>query len=314
MDTGDFDRALARHNLAGFWTARVPAHAPERPFLWKWAEVRDALLRASREIGIDAAERRVIKLANPHQPTGAASRTIQFNFSIVNGGETARAHRHTLGAVRFVVEGGGAWTNVEGARCDMAPGDLILTPSWSWHDHCNTSKEPVIWLDGLDGPLVQSLNAAFFGAYPQAAQPVAHTTSPLRYPFAEALAALDAAPDDPFDGRAWRYPDRATGGDTLPTLGCEISRLAPGRRTGCHRHASAALYHVVAGSGRTQAGDEVLEWSRGDTFVLPLWTWHSHEGLGDEPALLFSMNDRPAMKALGLYREEAENAAEGQGR
>jgi len=305
MDTADFDRALAAEHLAGFWTARVPVHAPERPFLWKWDAVRAALLRASREIGIEAAERRVIKLVNPHQGSPAASRTIQFNFSIVNGGETARAHRHTLGAVRFVVEGGGAWTTVEGERCDMAPGDLILTPAWTWHDHRNDSDAPIIWLDGLDGPLVQALNAAFFGAYPQAAQAVVRPESPLRYPLAEALAALDAAPDDPFDGRCWRYPDRATGGETLATMACELARLAPGERTRSHRHASVALYHVFAGSGCTRAGDETLEWAKGDTFVVPLWCWHDHECRGPEPALLFSMNDRPAMRALGLYREEA---------
>lgn len=305
MDTTDFDRALAAHHLAGFWTARVPAHVPERPFLWKWADVREALLRASREIGLEAAERRVIKLANPHQPAGVASRTIQFNFSIVNGGETARAHRHSLGAVRFVVEGGGAWTNVDGERCDMARGDLILTPAWTWHDHHNTAVEPIIWLDGLDGPLVQALNAAFFESSPQPAQAVLRAGSALRYPLAEALAALDSAVDDPFDGRVWRYADRAVGDVTLPTMACELSRLTPGQRTGRHRHASVALYHVFAGCGRTCVGDEVLDWSRGDTFALPLWTWHAHEGLGDAPALLFSMNDAPMMRSLGLYREEA---------
>jgi gentisate 1,2-dioxygenase len=311
MDTADFDRALAARNLAGFWTARVPAHVPERPFLWKWVDVRDALLRASREIGIEAAERRVIKLANPHQASGAASRTIQFNFSIVNGGEHARAHRHTLGAVRFVVEGSGAWTNVNGERCDMAPGDLILTPAWTWHDHHNASAEPIIWLDGLDGPLVQALNAAFFENYPQAAQPTQLDNSPLRTPLAEALAALNAAVDDPFDGRVWRYAERAAGSATLPTMACELSRLVPGQRTRSHRHASAALYHVFEGRGRTRVGDEILEWSKGDTFALPLWSWHEHEGFGELPALLFSMNDAPAMRALGLYREETRDVTSG---
>jgi len=300
----DFDRELAAQHLAGFWTARVPAHVPERPFLWRWETVRAALLRAGREIGIEDAERRVIKLCHPQLPAGASSRSVQFNFSLVNGGETARAHRHSLGAVRFVVEGGGAWTTVDGARCDMAPGDLILTPAWCWHDHRNDSAEPIIWLDGLDGPLVQALNTAFFEGHPARAQAVTRTGSALRYPFTEALAALEAAPEDPCDGRVWRYLDRASGAEPLATMGCELSRLAPGRRTRCHRHTSVAMYHAVAGSGRTRAGDEMLEWSRGDTFVVPMWTWHEHEGLGAEGGLLFSMNDRPAMRALGFYREE----------
>jgi len=303
-DTADFDRALAAQDLAGFWTARVPAHVPERPFLWRWDAVRAALLRAGREIGIEEAERRVIKLCHPQLRSGASSRTIQFNFSLVNGGERARAHRHSLGAVRFVVEGGGTWTTVDGARCDMAPGDLILTPPWTWHDHHNASAEPIVWLDGLDGPLVQALNAAFFEGYHAPAQPVARPASPLRYAFAEALAALEDAPDDPCDGRLWRYPDRATGGELLATMACELSRLAPRQRTRCHRHTSVALYHVVDGRGRTRTGDEVLEWTKGDTFVLPMWTWHEHEAPDEGGALLFSMNDRPAMRALGWYREE----------
>ena len=302
MDTTDFDRELASRDLAGFWTARVPSHVAEKPFLWRWASVRAALMRAKDEIGIEEAERRVIKPLNPHLPSKAASRTLQFNFSIVNAGETARAHRHSISAIRFVVEGEGAFTTVDGARCDMAPGDLILTPAGSWHDHTNASAGPMIWLDGLDGPLVQALNAAFFENHPQAMQAVqSEGGDSLRYPWRKARAQLDAiAPtdEDPFDGARLRYP-------ALPTLACEASRLAPGRSTGRHRHANVALYHVFSGRGRTRIGDEVVDWETGDTFVVPIWQWHSHENPHAEEALLFSMNDAPVMRSLGLYREEA---------
>jgi gentisate 1,2-dioxygenase len=201
-----------------------------------------------------------------------------------------------------VVEGEGAYTTVDGARCEMLPGDLILTPAGSWHDHTNASAAPMIWLDGLDGPLVQALNAAFFENRPEAMQPVQREADEgLRYPWRKARAQLEAiaeADEDPFDAARLAYP-------ALPTLACEASRLAPGRRTRSHRHASVAMYHVFEGQGRTQVGDEVIEWERGDTFVVPLWQWHDHENTGAQDAFLFSMNDTPVMRALGLYREEA---------
>ena len=303
MDTSAFDRELEARDLAGFWTARVPSHTAEKPFLWKWASVRAALMHAKDTIGIELAERRVIKPVNPHLPSKAASRTLQFNFSIVNPGETARAHRHSISAIRFVVEGEGAYTTVDGARCAMSPGDLILTPAGSWHDHTNDSAGPMIWLDGLDGPLVQALNAAFFENRPEPIQPVQREADKaLRYPWSEARSRLEAIAkkdEDPFDGARLAYP-------SLPTLACEASRLLPGRKTRTHRHASVALYHVFAGQGRTRVGDEILEWERGDTFVIPLWQWHSHENTGGEAAVLFSMNDTPVMRSLGLYREEAQ--------
>lgn len=301
-NTEEFDRALAALDLAGFWSARVPVHRAETPFLWKWAAVHAALLRAAREIGIEEAERRAIKPLNPHLPSKAASRTLQFNFSIVNPGETARAHRHSISAIRFVLEGSGAYTTVDGARCTMAPGDLILTPAGSWHDHTNMSDAPMIWLDGLDGPLIQALNSAFFEDRAEPMQPVLHDAGEtLHVPWSTAHAALQSVAqkdEDPFDGARLRYP-------ALTTLACESTLLRPGRKTRAHRHASVALYHVFAGAGRTRIGDSVLEWAQGDTFVLPLWQWHSHENPGFDDAILFSMNDMPVMRALGLYREEA---------
>ena len=302
MDTTDFDRELASRDLAGFWTARVPRHVAEKPFLWKWSSVRAALMRAKDTIGIEEAERRVIKPLNPNLPSKAASRTLQFNFSIVNAGETARAHRHSISAIRFVVEGEGAFTTVDGVRCDMAPGDLILTPAGSWHDHTNASDGPMIWLDGLDGPLVQALNAAFFEDHAVPMQAVKREAGEsLRYPWRKARAQLDAIAEhdeDPYDGARLRYP-------ALPTLACEALRFAPGRKARAHRHASVALYHVFSGRGRTRIGETVLEWEQGDTFVVPIWQWHSHENPYADEALLFSMSDAPVMHALGLYREEA---------
>lgn len=300
--TADFDHALAADNLAGFWTARVPAHRPEPGFLWPWAPLEAALVRAGREIGMAMAERRVIKLSNPNLPSRAASRTAQFNFSIVNGGERAIAHRHSIGAIRFVLRGRLAHTTVDGARCDMGPGDFILTPAGSWHDHANLSDEPVIWLDGLDGPLVQALNLAFFEDHALAEQPVLREAdATLRVAWRDAHAAVHAiapAQEDPELGACFDYP-------ALPTLGCRLLRQRAGHSLREHRRSSAALFHVVEGAGRSMIGGQPFDWARGDTFVVPAWSWCRHAAGHGGDALLFSMDDGPALRALGLYREES---------
>ncbi len=333
MDLSKLDGELAQDQLAGFWKTRVPAHEPEAPYLWKWHSVRSALMKAKDAIGLEMAERRAIRLINPHAPVNSTSRTLQFTFSIVNPGEVARAHRHNMAAIRFVVEGHGAYTVVEGERFPMEEGDLILTPNWTWHDHFNGSDAPIIWLDGLDGPLIQSLNALFFQPYSAEKQPVKHRDGesmdrygfarspalaregrwglPFRYRWQDAeraLKATGASERDPCDGALLRYVNPVTGGFTLATMSCEVQALSAGERTMAHRHTSTALYHVFRGRGRTAVGEGWLEWETGDSFVIPLWQWHRHENTHASDAVLFSLNDRPVMESLGLYREEAKGA------
>ena len=330
MKLAELDSELEGKQLSGFWKTRVPLHASEAPYLWKWEGLLDGLTKASETIGIEQAERRAIRLVSPHLPTKSTSHTLQFTFSIVNPGEVARAHRHNMAAIRFVVQGKGAYTAVAGERFPMEEGDLILTPNWSWHDHHNDSEDPIIWLDGLDGPLIQSLNVLFFEEYEKEAQPVTRETGesasrlgftrspktdanhlhgvPFRYAWKDTHKALKTMSDserDPYDATLLRYINPATGGFTYPTMSCEIQLFKPRDRTHMHRHTSTALYHVFRGQGRTAVGEGQLEWKRGDSFVVPLWQWHSHENLGDEEAILFSINDRPVMESLQLYREEA---------
>jgi gentisate 1,2-dioxygenase len=263
-------------------------------------------------------------------PTKSTSHTLQITFSIVNPGEVAKAHRHNMAAIRFVVQGSGAYTAVDGEKFFMEEGDLILTPNWTWHDHHNESEDPIIWLDGLDGPLIQSLNVLFFEDSQIPEQAITRQTGeslsrmgfaraprqeeayrrgvPFRYSFKEtykALKAMGESDRDPFDATLLRYINPSTGGYTYPTMSCEIQRFQGKESTRAHRHTSSALYHVFRGQGRTKVGEGALEWKKGDTFVVPLWQWHAHENLGDDEAVLFSINDRPVMEALQLYREEA---------
>src|ERR671910_43336 len=176
MKLAELDGQLEKNQLAGFWSVRVPGHSAEPPYLWKWEALLDGLLKASETIGIEQAERRAIRLVHPHLPLKSTSHTLQFTFSIVNPGEVARAHRHNMAAIRFVVQGRGAYTAVDGEKFPMAEGDLILTPNWTWHDHHKESEDPIFWLDGLGGPPIQSLNVLFFEEHEKAEQPIIRET------------------------------------------------------------------------------------------------------------------------------------------
>jgi gentisate 1,2-dioxygenase len=330
MNRAELDSQLEKNYLSGFWRTRVPAHSAEAPYLWRWEPLLDGLLKASETIGIDEAERRAIRLVSPHLPIKSTSHSLQVTFSIVNPGEVARAHRHNMAAIRFVVRGKGAYTAVAGEKFYMEEGDLILTPNWTWHEHHNESEDPIIWLDGLDGPLIQSLNILFFEESETPEQPVTRETGaslsrmgfvrtgktddndprgvPFRYCWRDTYNALHAAGEgsrDPWDGTLLRYINPATGGYTYPTMSCEAQLLRSKEVTRAHRHTSTAIYHVFKGQGRTKVGDVYLDWKKGDTFVVPLWQWHCHENLANAEAVLFSINDRPVMEALQLYREEA---------
>lgn len=336
MGLEDLDRELEERHLAGFWSANITGFEeniePKSivvPHLWKWTDIYDGLMKARELVSLNRSDRRTIRLINPGVPghTGATT-TIHMSVQLVRPGEIAKAHRHTLTAIRFVVQGRGAFTTVEGERFTMSPGDLILTPNWSWHDHFNGSDEDIIWLDGHDGPLVKALEVLAVEMFGQKQQPVEAIPDfslyryglarpaqekvkffdpPYRYPWEDTyrtLQALAAAEGDPYDGVLLRYVNPRTVGATLRTFACEIQMLRPGEKTKAHRHTSSTIYHVFRGSGRTVVEETALEWEKADCFTVPLWSWHRHENPSADEVILFSLTDRPLKEALGLYREE----------
>ena len=332
-----FDRDLEQRHIEGLWKlyGTPPSSEPPKtlkPYLWKWAEIQHDLSRAADVINLGPTEeRRVLRLVNPGmQNRRATTHTMQMSFQLVKPGETARAHRHTIAAIRFVIRGKGAFTTVDGAKYQMAPGDLILTPSWTWHDHGNESSEPIVWIDGLDSPLVHFLGVGFFEHFPQERQPVTRTgntlsshagylkppgssgseTVPVSYPWKnthEAFAARRNDSGSAYDGVLLEYTNPITGGHTFPTLSCCIQLLRPGEQTKTHRHTSGAAYHVFRGSGTTTIGTESFQWEDGDCFVVPPWYDHKHEnGSRQDDAILFSLNDSPILEALGMHRVETK--------
>lgn len=332
----DYSRALEAQALAPLWTALHALLPPERqtraaPYRWRWRDLRPLLLEAGRLVEMERAERRVLVLANPGLAGAyAATSTLYAGLQILMPGEAAPSHQHTPTALRLVVEGQGAFTTVEGIKCVMEPGDLIITPALRWHDHGHEGTEPVVWLDGLDIPLVRSLDASWASPMRPAAPPATETDSSqdelmaagllprrsrypaigypqLRWPWRtvrRALAALAAAAPAAM-GVVLRYVNPATGASPLATMGAEAQWLRPGERTRTERRASSAVYHVIEGEGESRLGDVTVDWAPGDTFVAPAWHWVEHRNASASfPACLFQFNDEPALRALGLWDEE----------
>ena len=339
-DTTDreaFDRDIRRQNLLGYWMIPTRSDGFREPkpsygpFLWDWATLHRSLHEAVGHVPKEEAHRRFIGFQHPDLKMGTVPNVI-LGGQLITAGEIAPPHRHTMDAIRFVVEGDGkAATVVEGEEFPMHKWDLITTPNWSWHEHINESQTATIWLDGAVAPLIVNFNIGFSEPYQQPHQPITaaknwsrqqfgalqprtsrYSTSARRPPYRYAwedtermLDELSAAPGDPFDDTVVRYADPLSGGPTLLTVDCEIERLRPGWSGKRHRHTHAVVYHVLQGSGVSQVGETRFEWHAGDTFIVPLWTWHAHENKSGEPAVLFSINDRPVMASLGFDREEA---------
>jgi gentisate 1,2-dioxygenase len=303
-----YDR-LAQLNVAAYWKMELAAQvrAPV-PFVWRWKDVYPALAASVDlvELQRGGAERRVITMANPgRQPGTGATHTLQCSLQMILPGEVAPAHRHSFAAFRFIIQGKGAYTVVDGEKCAMEAGDMILTPSWTWHDHGSDGDQPMVWLDGLDVPLVGALRAMFYEDFPgRASQPVTSSGgSDVIFRWAEALERLRAAERDEHEGQIVEYLSPA-GGHVMPTLACYLQALPAGFHTKRHRHSPSSVYFVVRGSGRSIVGDHELAWEEHDIVAVPNWTWHEHIAGGAE-AILFSFSDRPALEALRLFREEA---------
>jgi gentisate 1,2-dioxygenase len=297
------------------------------------------MLRASKVVSTEDVERRVLGLTNPGlEPRGqfATTPTLVAAIQLIMPGEIAVAHHHTPAALRIIIEGEGAYTCTDGERCWMEPGDLILTPAWSYHDHKNEGNGPMMWLDGLDVPLVDAIDSFFFELFPgKKAQPLNQRDeasmarfsapgmrpadyrweklySPLtKYPWRNMVRALDSMIESeasPYDDLRLEYFNPQSGGSIMPTIGCYAQKLRPGIRTKAHRHSASTIYHVFRGSGSTLVEGQRFDWSERDILAVPGWHWHEHvNASGAEASILISYTDEPLLKSLGILKEE--NAA-----
>jgi gentisate 1,2-dioxygenase len=333
-----YDR-IDKQNMTALWTVMGALITPEPksacvPALWPFDAIRSAMLEAGTLITAKEAERRVLVLENPGlRGQSKITTSLYAGVQLVMPHEVAPAHRHSQSALRFVLEGNGAHTTVDGERTPMHPGDFIITPYMAWHDHGNDTDQPMFWLDGLDIPLIQFLDASFVERLPEAAQPLGKpqgysmarfgtnllpvdqklgsATSPIfNYPYERTREALyrlaRSGPLDACHGIKMRYANPLTGDHAMPTMATFIQWLPKGFKTSRYRSTDACVFVAMEGTGRTRVDGVTLEWGPKDVFVLPSWRPVVHEADGE--CVLFSFSDRVVQEKIGVWREDRGNA------
>lgn len=340
-----FRAELAADHLQPLWDImrRLAAKEPSRggePSHWSWPELRRHVARAGELVTAEEAERRVLVLENPAWPgEGRATNSLYAGIQLIMPGEVAPSHRHTASALRLILEGGGAYTAVDGERVVMSPGDFIVTPGGTFHDHGNDTGNPVMWLDGLDVFVVNLMNAPFGEDHPSSRQPVTKPDgdSLARYgsgllphgylrrgggapmfwwPYSRTLPALnalrEASPIDPALGLRMDYVDPTTGASPIKTMTASISLFPAGFRGDDYRSVSGSVVSVVEGKGRIAIAGETWEVGQRDVLIVPSWRWHRIEA--DEDLILFAFSDEVLQRHLGFWRDERRPAEAGQAR
>ena len=294
--------ALHAHPLWKAPHARVGAPNPRSvAHCWSYEQIRSLLVRAGELISAEEADRRVFMMINPGSEPPCTTETIAAAYQLILPGECAPAHRHTPFALRFIVEGSGAFTAVNGEKVWMEPGDLILTPSWAFHDHGKEGTGPMVWVDGLDVPLMTYFRIQFFEEWKEPRFPSLEFAgaSNLRYPWAEMEQHLKS---EPGSYALVPYLQRIGGGPISRTIGAHAERVDAGTASPVRQSTMSHVYVVRSGRGCTRVGSKTLEWEPGDTFAIPTWTPFHHEAV-EGTAYLCAMHDRPLLDALGYYQE-----------
>ena len=324
---------IAKHDMTPLWKVMNSIVTKEpvsrcAPVVWHFADVKSLVMELGSLITAEEAKRRVLILENPAlHGESRATNTLFAGIQMILPGEVAPAHRHAAAAIRFVLDGEGAYTAVEGEKAFMSPGDFVITANWAPHDHGNPSKKPMLWLDVLDVPAVNFFETSFSESFDYPMQettrqdgnslsfygsgvlpdgtvamnrtPVINYTYARTRPIVERMMA--AGDIDKRHGARVRYANPVTGGPVLPTMGAWLAMLPKGFRGETYRSTDGAIFVCAEGRGSTDVDGKVLEWGPNDVFVVPPWQRYCHTA-GKE-SVLFSISDRPAQEALGLWRE-----------
>jgi len=335
-----FTRA-AQKNLSPLWPIldQIASDAPRSPCipaLWRYKEVRPFLMEAAELISAQEAERRVMVLENPGMDhANRITHSLYAGLQVVLPGEVAPAHRHTANALRFIVEGNGAYTAVAGEKTLLHPGDFVITPGWTWHDHGNHSEEPVIWIDGLDVHLVNLIDAAFRESYSELTFPAGKSESASYTAYGHNMVPIDHKVDGTGNSPIFNYPyrvtrevlhrlsrngdpdachgfkmkfiDPTTGSWAMPTISSCMQLLPAGFATSPYRSTDGTIFSVVEGRGKSIIHGQTYDWVEKDIFVVP--SWHFVQHFVETDAVLFSYSDRATQEKLGFWREQRGNEA-----
>jgi len=326
----DISRDWKAANMRPLWESALAHKVREggpAPHHWKWKAVRPLIDDAMKVTSPAAVERRVLTLTDPEATGGAGSTltNLATGFQILLPGEKARPHRHTMNALRFVIEGNGASTVVDGKDCPMEEGDLVITPGWTWHEHIHRGSAPIIWLDALDAPLHRYLGTDKFepgpahdlpntpadsafavpNIVPELSEEAAPFSPVFRYPWKDARNAVRAAPTWKDGSRRVRYINPITGGPTMPLMDCYLIQIDKGTETVRFRTTSNAVCLVCEGRGTSRVGEDTINWETHDVFSLPHGNWITHKA--DETSTLFLVTDRDTLRRLDLLQEQYGN-------
>jgi gentisate 1,2-dioxygenase len=320
-------------------------------YRWRWKEYsgylnRIAGIAAQADVSpIEFADRQSILLTNP----GLGGRlqvtnTIRCAISIYNPGDVAPAHVHSPNASRTILSDKGGYTNVEGERCEAARGDIILTPNGTWHDHGNDAKDPVIWIDMLDWPLMEFLDCAWvdqefkpgsgsnaksqetihsdgysdrlYGQGGMVPTFLSHQRGFGRDPaplihfrgahIRQALEALRKEKGDPHEGIQMQFVNPVTGAPVFPTLNYQAQLLRPGEETLAKRETSSTFIVVIEGKGKSEIGGQTFDWEPNDIMVVPNFIWRKHINTGTGDAILYTVSDSALLKNIGQYRAQGK--------
>jgi gentisate 1,2-dioxygenase len=336
----DYLSALTRQNLVPLWPTLLALLPPDKPrpqtkaTFWSYASLRPLLLKAGELTPIEKAERRVLVLANPgHGLTKLqATPAIYLGMQLLLPGERAPTHRHTPNAVRMIVEGEGAYTTVEGDKCPMSRGDLILTPTGLWHEHGHDGVDPVVWLDVLDLPLVYYMEASYHnngvsqpvlrggggsdyprgGLLPSPLFEREATDYPmLRYAWSDARASLQALARNRPDLEAVQitYINPSTGADVQNILGYYALMLRPGQNLSLPARSPASIFHVIEGGMDFIAEDQTFSLVEADTCCIPCYAEVVLRNRSDSsPAFVFMADEAPLHRKLGLFENRGTAA------
>ena len=309
-----FYRSIEPESLAPLWL-RLKTLVPREPtptavaHRWRYADVRPRVLESARHITAEEAERRVLILENPGlRGSSQVTGNLFAGLQLIMPGETAPSHRHTQSALRFIVEGDGAYTMVDNQKVVMRPGDLVITPAWRWHSHGNDTAGPMVWLDGLDIPLAKY----FGGTFREEAHERATAGDdpaplpPIHFPYRDTRAALEAMRTggriDPHAGCVVRYLDPATGSWVMPTIATMMRLLPAGFTSAPYRSSDSMVFAVVEGRGAIDIAGAAFDLAPHDVAVVPGWLTYTIRA--DDDLVLFSYSERAAQDKLGFFREQ----------
>jgi len=318
--------------------------SPADPCHWSYAETRRWLFELSGILTTKEAERRNINFVNPGLKDfmpAATLPTLRGGIQMLLPGEKACTHRHTANAFRTILEAPaeGAYTVVEGTRIPMHPGDLVLTPNWTWHDHHNEGDSHAIWYDGLDVLMAYWIGGVFFQEYEEVSgeayypvqrdvKTLINTYGPglvnrdamlpdhipssdntlLYYPYSKARKLLqglsEAGSGNLRDGVLLEYVNPLTSGPAFASMNASL-RLINGRTSlEAWFRTENIIFITMEGSVTFTLPDNVKYVTEPhDVVAIPSWVPYAISNSDKEPAVLFSQSDRPLFKKLEFYRE-----------